>query len=82
MLANLLTGFITILVGVNLVPAISDGVYGARFDFDNDTGGNNATNITGAASTIIGLVPLFYVIGVLSAGIGITVSGLRQAGVM
>lgn len=80
LLGNLLTGFITILVGVNLIPSIADGVFDARYVVTAN--GTNLTNITGASSTIIGLVPLFYVLGVLSAGIGITVGGLRNAGIM
>lgn len=71
MLGNLLAGFIVIVVGVNLAPTIADQVYIAQ------TG-----NVTGAASTILGLVPLFFNLGILSAGIAITVGGLRNAGVM
>ena len=39
-------------------------------------------NVTGAASTIIGLVPLFYALGIMSAGVALTIGGLRNAGVM
>jgi len=71
MLGNLLGGFIVIIVGVNLMPTIADQVASAQ-----------AGNVTGAASTIIGLVPLFYALGIMSAGVALTIGGLRNAGVM
>jgi len=72
MLGNLLGGFIIIIVGVNLLPTVANQTKGTQ-----DSG-----NITGATSTIVGLIPLFYALGLLSAGVAITVSGLRNAGVM
>lgn len=71
MLGNLLGGFIIIVVGVNLLPTVANQVVAAQ-----------AGNVTGAASTIIGLVTLFFALGIMSAGIAITVGGLRNAGVM
>jgi len=49
MLGNLLGGFIVIIVGVNLIPTVADQVADAQ-----------AGNVTGAASTILGLTPLFF----------------------
>lgn len=71
MLGNLLGGFIIIIVGVNLLPTVADQVVVAQNG-----------NVTGAASTIVGLVPLFFALGIMSAGVAITVGGLRNAGVM
>jgi len=71
MLGNLIGGFIVIIVGVSLMPTVADQVVGAQ------TG-----NVTGAASTILGLTPLFYALGIMSAGVAITVGGLRSAGIM
>ena len=71
MLGNLLGGFIVIVVGVNLMPTVANQVAGAQ-------GGN----VTGAASTILGLTPLFFALGIMSAGISLTVSGLRNAGLV
>ena len=77
MLGNLLGGFIVILVGMNLMPTVADQVEAAR------TGAtNNGTNVTGASGTIIGLVPLFFALGIMSAGVALCVGGLRNAGVM
>ena len=72
MLGNLIGGFIVILVGVTLAPTIANEVQGAQ---DN-------TNISGASNTIIGLTTLFYCLAVASTGIGITMVGLRNAGLV
>ena len=71
MLGNLLGGFIVIIVGVNLIGTVADQVAGAK-----------AGNVTGAAATILGLTPLFFALGIMSAGVALTVGGLRNAGVM
>ncbi len=78
MLGNLLGGFITIVIGTSLMPVIADAVAIARFN----SSGTGATNVTGAASTILGLTPLFYALGIMSAGVALTVGGLRNAGIM
>jgi hypothetical protein len=79
MLGNLIGGFIVIIVGLSLAPTIANEVYDARY---NTTGGTGGENITGAASTILGLTTLFYCLSIASAGIGIATVGLRNAGVM
>jgi hypothetical protein len=71
MLGNLIGGFIVILIGVQLLPVIADGVVGAQ-----------AGNVTGAADTIVGLTTIFYALGIMSAGVALAVGGLRNAGVM
>jgi len=78
MLGNLIGGFIAIVIGVNLIGPIADDVSEAR------TGplGNETTNITGAASTILGLTPLFFALGIMSAGVALAVGGLRNAGLV
>ena len=78
MLGNLLGGFIVILVGMNLMPTVADQIEAARTGQYTDGG----TNITGASGTIVGLVPLFYALGIMSAGVALCVGGLRNAGVM
>ena len=82
MLGNLLGGFIVIVVGVNLIPSIADGVAGARYINGTSTLGTNASYVTGAAGTILSLTPLFFALGIMSAGVALTVGGLRNAGVM
>ena len=72
MLGNLIGGFVVILIGVNLLPTVANEVQGAQ-----DNG-----NVTGATDTIIGLTPLFFALGILSAGIALTAQGLRAAGML
>ena len=71
MLANLLGGFIVILVGVNLLPTVANQVASAK------TG-----NVTGASAAILDLVTVFYTLGIMSAGVSLAVGGLRQAGLV
>ena len=72
MLGNLLGGFIVILVGVNLLPTVASQVVIAK----NNLTGNQA------AQALLDLVVIFYTLGVMSAAVGIAVSGLRQAGLV
>ena len=71
MLANLLGGFIVILVGVQLIPSVANNVVLAQ-------GGN----VTGSASTILGLTTIFFALGIMSAGVALAVGGLRNAGLV
>ncbi len=70
-LGRLLEGFITILVGVNLIPSVADQVVSAQ-----------AGNVTGAASTLLGLVTLFFALGIMVAGVNIAVGGLQEVGLI
>ena len=71
MLGNLIGSFIVILVGVTLLPTIADEIASAQ-----------AGNVTGAASTILGLTTIFYSLGIMSAGVSLAVGGLRNAGLV
>jgi len=71
MLGNLIGGFIVIIIGVNLIGTVADEVYDAQ-----------QGNVTGAASTILGLTPLFFALGIMSAGVALAVGGLRNAGLV
>jgi hypothetical protein len=70
-LGNLIGGFIVIIIGVNLMPTVANQVVGAQ-------GGN----VTGAASTILGLTTLFYALGIMCAGVSLAVTSLRNAGLV
>lgn len=72
MLGNLIGGFIVIIVGVSLMPTVADEVQAAR----------NDGNVTGSTDTIVGLVPLFFALAIMSAGVAITAQGLRAAGML
>ena len=80
MLGNLIGGFIAIIIGVNLIGPIADDVYAARLH--NNGSVSSSTNLTGAASTILGLTPLFFALGIMSAGVALAVGGLRNAGLV
>ncbi len=79
MLGNLIGGFIAIVIGVNLIGPIAN-------DVAANTNGNcistGCANLTGAAGTILGLVPLFFALGIMSAGVALAVGGLRNAGLV
>ena len=77
MLGNIISGFIVILVGATLAPTVANEIAGARFN-----GSGDATNITGASSTILGLTTLFYNLAVAATAIGIASQGLRNSGLM
>lgn len=70
-LGRLLEGFITILIGVNLIPSVADQVVLAQ-----------AGNVTGSSSTILGLVTLFFALGIMIAGVNIAVGGLQDVGLI
>ncbi len=70
-LANLIGGFIVILVGVTLMPTIADQVVAAQ-----------SGNVTGAASTVLGLTTIFFALGIMAAGVSLAVGGLRNAGLV
>ncbi len=72
MLGNMVGGFITILVGVTLVPPVADEVWTAQ----------NNSNITGASNTVLGLTTLFFALAVTSVGIGIATSALKKSNLM
>ena len=70
-LGRLLEGFITILIGVNLIPSVADQVTAAQ-----------SGNVTGSSSTILGLVILFFALGIMVAGVNIAVGGLQDVGLI
>lgn len=71
MLGNLIGGFIVILVGTSLLPTVANNVFAAQ------TG-----NVTGAASTLVGLTTLFYALAIATSAIGVAAQGLRNSGLM
>ena len=81
MLGNLIGGFIVIIVGVSLLPVIADEIVGSQTNSSGSLGGVGV-NVTGATATILNLVPLFFSLGIMSAGVAITVGGLKNAGIM
>jgi len=76
MIANLIGGFVSILIGVSLIGPVSTEVNSASFT------GSALQNVTGWGATVLRLVPGFFALGILGIGIAVTYSSLRQAGVV
>lgn len=70
-LGNMIGGFITIIVGVNLIPTVADQVVAAQ-----------SGNVTGAASTLLDLTTLFFALSIMATAISTGVSALRQSGLV
>ena len=72
MLANIIGGFIIILVGTSLLPTVADQVKAAQDD----------GNVTGAADTLVGLSTLFFALAIATSAIGIAAEGLKNSGLI
>ena len=91
MIANLIGGFVAILIGTSLVGPVATEV-------NTNSGGLNSTGDCVASypyntscdlslssswgATVLKLVPGFFALGILGIGIAVTYSSLRQAGVV
>lgn len=80
MLANLVGGFMAIIVGLSIAPVVANEVQGARGW--NGSVYLDGANVTGASGTVLGLTTLFYTLGVAVVAMGLAVSGLRKGGLM
>jgi hypothetical protein len=91
MIANLLGGFVAILLGSSLIAPISvevntaacssnasHSIYGAA-GYRCDSSLYNATSW---GSTVLKLVPGFFALSILGVGIAVTYTSLRQAGIV
>ena len=76
MIANLIGGFVSILVGVSLIGPISSEVQYVTQP------GSALTTASSWGSTVLRLVPGFFALGVLGIGLAVTYASLRQAGVL
>jgi len=70
-LGNMIGGFITIIVGVNLIPTVANQVEAA-----------SQGNVTGAAATLLDLTTLFFALSIMATAISTGVSALRQSGLV
>ena len=95
MIANLIGGFVAILIGSSLVGPVSTEVNTAAgsTNASGDTctkavdGGVSGANCqlylsSSWGATVLKLVPGFFALGILGIGIAVTYSSLRQAGVV
>jgi len=78
-LGRLIEGFITILIGVNLIGPVADSVTAAT---NNGSGLGVGVNVTGSSATILTLVTLFFALAIMIAGVNIAVGGLQDVGLI
>ncbi|GAG78860.1 unnamed protein product [marine sediment metagenome] len=76
MIANLIGGFISIIVGTSLIGPVSTEVAAATA-----SGSNLSTNVAWGAS-VLKLVPGFFALAILGIGVAVTYTSLRQAGIV
>jgi hypothetical protein len=76
MIANLIGGFVSILIGVSLIGPIASQV-----NLVAAAGGAVYNSSTWGASVLL-MVPGFFALGILGIGIAVTYSSLRQAGIV
>jgi len=76
MIANLIGGFVSILVGVSLIGRITTEVNTAT------SATANLTSVSSWGSTVLKLVPGFFALSILGIGLAVTYASLRQAGVL
>ena len=77
MIANLIGGFISIIVGVSLI-----GPVATQCDTAANAYTGNLTNISSWGGTVLKLVPGFFALAILGIGVAITYTSLRQAGIV
>jgi len=76
MIANLVGGFVAILIGVSLIGPISTETNTAAQT------GNSLANVSSWGATVLKMVPGFFALGLLGVGIAVTYASLRQAGIV
>ena len=74
MIANLVGGFVSILIGVSLIGPISTEV--------NVAAAGDLATVSSWGATVLKMVPGFFALGILGVGIAVTYSSLRQAGIV
>ena len=93
MIANLIGGFVSILVGVSLIGPVSQQVNLVGGSTNATGGACVSTEATGSGycqlflasgwgTTVLKLVPGFFALGILGIGLAVTYASLRQAGVL
>jgi len=76
MIANLIGGFISILVGTSLIGPVSDEVAHAA------SATSNLSLNTAWGASVLKLVPGFFALSILGIGVAVTYTSLRQAGIV
>ena len=76
MIANLIGGFVSIIIGTSLIAPVSVEV--------NTVSVTNGAlyNASAWGATVLKLVPGFFALSILGIGIAVTYTSLRQAGIV
>ncbi len=92
MIANLIGGFVSILIGTSLVAPVSLEVNNAACSTNASYHGVSGLypnscdsalyNATSWGATVLKLVPGFFALSILGIGIAVTYQSLRQAGIV
>ena len=77
MIANLIGGFISIIVGTSLIGPVSDQVSAV-----NNVYTGNLSNLSSWGASVLDLVPGFFALAILGIGVAVTYTSLRQAGIV
>ena len=93
MIANLIGGFVAILIGTSLIGPVSQQTNAVSAS-TNATGSTCTYAVDSAAercslylasswgATVLKLVPGFFALGIMGIGVAVTYSSLRQAGIV
>lgn len=85
-LGKMIVGFITVIVGASLVPTLVTVINSASGEigtFNESTGALiSRTGTEESAVSLLELTILFFALGVMIAGVGISVSGLVEYGLV
>ena len=76
-----MTGFLIILVGVNIAPVVANQVANVYYNGGNTSAGINA-NLTNGSAAVLSLTTLFFVLAIAVASMDIAIVGLRQSGLI
>lgn len=71
-LGNIIGGFVTILIGVSLLPTIAEEVNAAA----------SSSELTSSAQQMLSLCPIFFAIAVFAVGISVLYGSLRGTGLI
>ena len=86
MIANLIGGFVSIIVGTSLIGPVSTQVYDAACSTNHSLSGTNCDsalyNSSSWGSSVLKLVPGFFALSILGIGLAVTYTSLRQAGIV
>jgi hypothetical protein len=93
MIANLIGGFVSVLIGVSLTGPIAEQINTVTQSI-NSTGAACTSSTQGGSAncqlylasgwgaTVLKLVPGFFALAILGIGLAVTYASLRQAGVL